>query len=44
LAKEIEEGAFPQALSLEVICALLQGEGSVEEAERLIALARLAEL
>jgi hypothetical protein len=43
LAKEIGEGAFPQALPLEAIRTLLRGEGSVEEAERLIALARLAE-
>ena len=44
LAKEIEEGASPEALSLETIRLLLRGEGSVEEAERSIALARLAEI
>ncbi len=43
LAKVIEEAASPRALSLEAIRALLRGEGSVKEAERAIALARLAE-
>jgi hypothetical protein len=44
LAKEVGEGAFPEALSPKAILALLRGEGNVEEAERAIALARLAEL
>jgi hypothetical protein len=42
LAREIGEGAFPQALSPEAIRNLLRGGGDVEEAERSIALARLA--